>query len=110
MICCRWQSRRGAARACQPTHSTHGGSGAEHQTIFSMDIFFKNYYSNTFSYDVLAAYENTVRENDDRLDKTETECIVSALIANGYMKGYIAHAHEKVVMSRKDPFPVISTI
>jgi len=61
-------------------------------------------------HDALADYENTVRENDDLLDKTETECIVSALIANGYMKGYIAHAHEKVVMSRKNPFPIISTI
>lgn len=56
----------------------------------------------------LAEYENPQRDNDDFLDETETECIVSALIANGYMKGYIAHTHKKIVMSQKDPFPIIS--
>jgi hypothetical protein len=59
-------------------------------------------------HDTLATYENSIRERDDLLDDIETECVVSALIANGYMKGYIAHAHQKIVMSMKDPFPIIS--
>lgn len=41
-------------------------------------------------HDTLADYENSVRENGDLLDDIETECVVSALIANGYMKGYSA--------------------
>jgi len=59
------------------------------------------------AFDVMAEYENEIRDSTDMLDELETECIISGLIAKGFMKGYIAHSHKKIVMSKKDPFPSV---
>jgi len=61
-------------------------------------------------FDVMADYENEIRDTTDLLDELETECIISALIAKGFMKGYIAHSHKKIVMSKKEPFPQVSLV
>ena len=39
------------------------------------------------------------------IDYDETECIVAGLIAKGYIKGYISHQHNVLVVSKQNPFP-----
>jgi len=39
----------------------------------------------------------------------ETHCIVANLIYEGKIKGYISHAHNKLVVSKQNPFPSVST-
>ncbi|XP_030567484.1 PCI domain-containing protein 2 homolog [Drosophila novamexicana] len=40
----------------------------------------------------------------------ETHCIIANLIYDGKIKGYISHAHNKLVVSKQNPFPpLIST-
>ena len=41
------------------------------------------------------------------IDYDETECIVSSLIAKGYIKGYISHQHNVLVVSKQNPFPSV---
>ncbi|XP_045127999.1 PCI domain-containing protein 2-like isoform X1 [Portunus trituberculatus] len=43
------------------------------------------------------------------VDLDETECILSNMINDGRIKGYISHAHRKVVVSKKDPFPPLTS-
>ena len=40
----------------------------------------------------------------------ETECIVANLIFEGKIKGYISHQHRKVVVSKKNPFPLLTLL
>ncbi|KHJ97006.1 PCI domain protein [Oesophagostomum dentatum] len=44
------------------------------------------------------------------VDEDELECIVANLIAEKKIKGYISHQHQKLVISKKDPFPPLSSI
>jgi len=41
----------------------------------------------------------------EEIDEDETECLLANMIYEGRMKGYISHAHKKLVVSKKDPFP-----
>lgn len=61
-------------------------------------------------HDCLSDYENKIRDNYDQLDELETECIASGMIYKGLMKGYIAHTHGKIVLSKKEPFPEIAVV
>ncbi|XP_043225475.1 PCI domain-containing protein 2-like [Amphibalanus amphitrite] len=45
---------------------------------------------------------------DADIDADETACILANLIYEGRMKGYISHAHQKLVLSKKEPFPALS--
>ena len=45
-----------------------------------------------------------------RLEPDEIECIVANLIYAGYVKGYIAHQHGKVVLSKQDAFPALADV
>eukprot|EP00911_Craspedida_sp_UC1_P001096 UC1_evm1s822 len=42
---------------------------------------------------------------DVKADTDEVECILANLIAQRYVKGYIAHSHKMLVVSPKEPFP-----
>lgn len=42
------------------------------------------------------------------IDADETECLLANMIYEGKMKGYISHAHKKLVVSKKDPFPPLT--
>ncbi|XP_076664326.1 PCI domain-containing protein 2 [Andrena cerasifolii] len=44
------------------------------------------------------------------VDMDEVECIVANLIYEGKIKGYISHQHKKLVISKQNPFPRLSTI
>ncbi|XP_065177712.1 PCI domain-containing protein 2-like [Sycon ciliatum] len=46
----------------------------------------------------------------DGVDPDETQCIVANLVDKGYIRGYISFQHQKLVVSKKDPFPNISTL
>lgn len=44
------------------------------------------------------------------IDLDETQCIVANLIYDGKIKGYISHQHRKVVVSKQNPFPPLTTL
>lgn len=44
------------------------------------------------------------------VDMDEVECLVANLIYDGKIKGYISHQHKKLVISKQNPFPRLSTI
>ena len=41
------------------------------------------------------------------VDQEEVECIVANLIHQQFIKGYIAHKQQVLVVSKKDPFPSV---
>lgn len=46
----------------------------------------------------------------DGIDMDETECILANLIYEGKIKGYISYQHKKLVISKQNPFPPLSSI
>jgi Transcription-associated recombination protein len=44
------------------------------------------------------------------IDLDETQCIVSNLIYEGKIKGYISHQHKKLVVSKQNAFPCLSML
>ena len=44
------------------------------------------------------------------IDLDETQCIVSNLIYEGKIKGYLSHQHKKLVVSKQNAFPSLSTL
>jgi hypothetical protein len=44
------------------------------------------------------------------IDLDETQCIVSNLIYEGKIKGYLSHQHKKLVVSKQNAFPGLSTL
>jgi len=44
------------------------------------------------------------------IDIDETQCIVANLIYEGKIKGYISHQHKKLVVSKQNPFPPLTSI
>lgn len=49
-----------------------------------------------------------VGESEITMD--ETHCIVANLIHEGRIKGYISHQHNKLVVSKQNPFPPLNTV
>lgn len=47
---------------------------------------------------------------DPEIDLDETHCILANLIHEGKVKGYISLSHQKLVLSKIDPFPKLTTI
>uniref|UniRef100_A0A1X7TVR0 CSN12-like protein n=1 Tax=Amphimedon queenslandica TaxID=400682 RepID=A0A1X7TVR0_AMPQE len=52
------------------------------------------------------AWQNT---SEDEIDADEVECIIANLIDKGKIKGYISHNHQKLVVSKQNPFPSLSS-
>ncbi|KAI8514204.1 PCI domain-containing protein 2 [Branchiostoma belcheri] len=44
------------------------------------------------------------------VDLDEASCIVANLIYMGHIKGYISHQHQKLVVSKQNAFPPLSTV
>ena len=40
----------------------------------------------------------------------EIECVLANLIYNSYIKGYIAHQHGKLVVSKDNAFPALRDV
>ncbi|KAK0547578.1 COP9 signalosome (CSN) subunit [Tilletia horrida] len=47
---------------------------------------------------------------EDGLSQEEVEWQVAVMIAKGYVKGYISHSHQMVVLSQQEPFPKLSAV
>lgn len=45
--------------------------------------------------------------NNKRIDTSELECELANLISKGYIKGYLSHGNGCMVVSKKDPFPIL---
>ncbi|XP_060577197.1 PCI domain-containing protein 2-like [Ruditapes philippinarum] len=46
----------------------------------------------------------------EEIDNDETACIVANLICDNKIKGYISYQHQKLVVSKQNPFPQLSTV
>lgn len=44
------------------------------------------------------------------IELEEANCILANLIHQGKIKGYISHTHQKVVLSKTDAFPRLSSL
>lgn len=44
------------------------------------------------------------------VDSNETQCLVANLIYDGKIKGYISYQHQKVVVSKQNPFPPLTSL
>ena len=49
-------------------------------------------------------------DGSEEISVEEVQCIIANLIDKGYIKGYISHSHQKLVVSKKDPFPLCNTV
>lgn len=47
---------------------------------------------------------------ETNISMDETHCIVANLIFEGKIKGYISHSHNKLVVSKAQPFPPLNTV
>lgn len=46
----------------------------------------------------------------EEIELEEAHCILANLINDGKVKGYISIQHQKLVLSKIDPFPKLSTL
>lgn len=46
----------------------------------------------------------------EEVDIDEVQCILANLIFMGHIKGYISHQHQKLVVSKQNPFPSLSSV
>jgi len=54
----------------------------------------------------ISAYTTALKlMNVEDVDDDETACILANLIFEGRIKGYISHQHQKLVVSKQNPFP-----
>lgn len=44
------------------------------------------------------------------VDLDEVQCILANLIYMGHIKGYVSHQHQKLVVSKQNPFPALSSL
>uniref|UniRef100_M3ZVM9 PCI domain-containing protein 2 n=2 Tax=Xiphophorus TaxID=8082 RepID=M3ZVM9_XIPMA len=44
------------------------------------------------------------------VDIDEVQCLLANLIYMGHIKGYISHQHQKLVVSKQNPFPPLSSV
>lgn len=59
----------------------------------------------------LAAFQSALGfVGETNISMDETHCIVANLIFEGKIKGYISHSHNKLVVSKQNPFPSLNTV
>ncbi|KAJ3666922.1 hypothetical protein Zmor_002345 [Zophobas morio] len=80
--------------------------------IIAYRNLFKKVYLilNTHQIPVEALQTALVYLGQTDVDLDETECIVANLIYEGKIKGYISHQHRKVVVSKQNPFPPLTSL
>ena len=49
-------------------------------------------------------------DGSEEVPVEEVQCIIANLIDKSYIKGYISHSHQKLVVSKKDPFPQCNSV
>lgn len=65
---------------------------------------------NTHQIPVEALQTALIHLGQNDVDLDETQCIVANLIYEGKIKGYISHQHRKVVVSKQNPFPSLTSL
>ncbi|CAK1599012.1 unnamed protein product [Parnassius mnemosyne] len=75
------------------------------------NLFRKVYLlENTHQIDI-ASFEAALQiMGQEDVDSDETQCIVANLIYDGKIKGYISYQHKKVVVSKQNAFPPLSSL
>lgn len=58
----------------------------------------------------LSLFVDALSGMDNEADLDEVECILSNLIYQGKIKGYISHQKRFLVVSKTDPFPITSVV
>lgn len=43
------------------------------------------------------------------IDLDETQCLIANLIFENKIKGYLSHSHQKLVISKQNPFPSLAS-
>ncbi|XP_012215541.1 PCI domain-containing protein 2 [Linepithema humile] len=75
------------------------------------NLFKKVYLAlNTHQIPVLSLLVALQMYGMEDIDMDETECLLANLIYEGKIKGYISYQHKKLVISKQNPFPRLSTI
>lgn len=80
------------------------------KTITMRNLFKKVYLILKVSQLPISAFVAALRsvQPADDIDAEECECLLANLIYEGKIKGYISHQHQKLVVSKQNPFPSIS--
>lgn len=58
----------------------------------------------------IVAFQVALQVAGQDVDADETQCLVANLIYDGKIKGYISYQHKKVVVSKQNPFPPLSSL
>ncbi|XP_053603386.1 PCI domain-containing protein 2 homolog [Plodia interpunctella] len=75
------------------------------------NLFRKVYLAeNTHQIDIASFQAALQIMGQDDVDADETQCIVANLIYDGKIKGYISYQHKKVVVSKQNAFPPLSSL
>ncbi|XP_015585026.1 PCI domain-containing protein 2 [Cephus cinctus] len=75
------------------------------------NLFKKVYLAlNTHQIPVESLLTALIMHGVEDVDMDETECLVANLIYDGKIKGYISHQHKKLVISKQNPFPRLSSL
>ncbi|KAG6441418.1 PCI domain-containing protein 2 homolog [Manduca sexta] len=75
------------------------------------NLFRKVYLAeNTHQIDIASFQAALKIMGQDDVDADETQCIVANLIYDGKIKGYISYQHKKVVVSKQNAFPPLSSL
>ena len=79
------------------------------KTITMRNLFKKVYLILKVSQLPISAFVTALRsvQPDDDIDSEECECLLANLIYEGKIKGYISHQHQKLVVSKQNPFPAL---
>ncbi|MBN3275338.1 PCID2 protein, partial [Polyodon spathula] len=79
--------------------------------IITYRNFFKKVYCSDYPINICDAFLVALKFMQvDDVDTDEVQCILSNLIYMGHIKGYISHQHQKLVVSKQNPFPPLSTV
>ncbi|XP_013139114.1 PREDICTED: PCI domain-containing protein 2 homolog [Papilio polytes] len=75
------------------------------------NLFRKVYLlENTHQIDIASFQAALQLVGQDDVDLDETQCIVANLIYDGKIKGYISYQHKKVVVSKQNAFPPLTSL
>jgi hypothetical protein len=59
----------------------------------------------------LASFETALKfSGDEETDIDEVQCIIANLIDKAYIRGYMSYQHQKLVVSKQNAFPALSSV
>ncbi|CAG0894758.1 unnamed protein product [Cyprideis torosa] len=84
----------------------------EKAKIIVLRNLFKKIYILTGTHQVdIQLFQHALKAmGEEDVDTAETQCILGNLIFDGHIKGYISHQHNKLVVSKQNPFPPLGGV